>query len=143
MPAGVNPPAEDGLLPGNPLWQRVPTRDASGRACIDFMLVIPGMKRCGAARKQARVVLLRDALAPFESSLVFVDFNQRLGLIWVSLKPVPGIARVVTVAIQQAIPEARLVASQCHPDPAAEARRVPLLERGRRMRRRLFGLLGR
>lgn len=128
---------------GSPLWQRVPTRDPAGRPCIDFMLMIPGMKRRDPAARQALVVLLRDALAPFARNLIYVDLNQRLGLIWVSLKPVPGIARVVSVAIQQAIPEARLVAGQCHPDPAASPRRVGLLASGRRFRRRFFRLLGR
>ena len=134
-------PDEQRLLEGTPLWQWAPTRDARGKACIDFVLMIPGMKRLGEAARQVLVLKLRDCLAPFESTLVYVDFNQRLGLIWVSLKPVPGIARVVTVAIWQAIPEARLVASQCHPDPNASARRQRLLGRGRAWRQRVLRLI--
>ena len=134
-------PDEQRLLEGTPLWQRAPTRDARGRPCTDFMLMIPGMKGLGEAARQALVLKLRDCLAPFESTLVYVDFNQRLGLIWVSLKPVPGIARVVTVAIQQAIPQARLVASQCHPDPSAPGRRQRLLGRGRAWRQRVLRLI--
>ena len=130
------------LRPGNPLWQRVPTRDRRGRHCIDFMLLIPGIKRYSPAAREAQWLKLRDSLAPFESSLEYVDFNQQLGLIWVSLKPVPGIVKVVVLAIQQQLPEARLVASQCHPDPMAETRRQPLLDFSRRLCRRWWRRLG-
>jgi hypothetical protein len=129
------------LLESAPLWQRAPTRDGHGRTCIDFMLMIPRIGRHSAASRQAMVVQLRDSLAPFAANLVLVDFNQRLGLIWISLKPVPGIARVVMAAVRQAIPEAKLVASQCHPDPAATSRRQRLLGQGRRLGRRMAGLI--
>ena len=140
----MNPIDARRLHPGNPLWQRVPTRDRAGRQCVDFMLLIPGIKHYSPAAREAQWLRLRDSLALFEQSLEYVDFNQQLGLIWVSLKPVPGIMKVVVLAIQQQLPEARLVASQFHPDPAAAPRRQPrLLGFGRRLRRRLWQRLGR
>jgi len=128
-------PTSHRLRTTSPLWQRAPTRDRRGQLCIDFMLMIPEMKKHSDAARQGLVLRLRESLEPFESKLVYVDFNQRLGLIWVSLQPEPGIARVVTLAIQRTIPEARLVATQCHPDPSARSRRQRLLTHGRSLGR--------
>jgi hypothetical protein len=41
--------------------------------------------------------------------VVFAEFNLKLNLLWVSIRPVHGIRFEIAGAIQQHVPEARLV----------------------------------
>jgi hypothetical protein len=41
--------------------------------------------------------------------VVFAEFNVRLNLLWVSIRPITGIRFDITGAIQEQVPEARLV----------------------------------
>ena len=34
-----------GILPGEPLYKLAPTRDENGRSFVDFMLIIPKLKK--------------------------------------------------------------------------------------------------
>lgn len=94
-----------------PLYQRVPKADECGRSLSDFMVLVPGM------RDWPRPKLL-DALAGMQSVLgafqevVFADLNLPLNLLWVSVKPEPGIIAKVAAHLTHRIPEARVISPQ-------------------------------
>lgn len=129
-------PRQGGFVKASPLWQRAPARDEQGRACIDFMLLIPGLKHQGDAVIEAHMIKIKDCLKPFDSSVIYVDLNLRLNLLWISARSIPGISRTITEAIQRVIPEARVVAADFNPDEATRAEsRHWLLRLGSRLRR--------
>jgi len=99
-----------GLMPAEPLWNRVPTRDSSGQRLSDFMMLIPKLRQRPTHQIEQVLRELQQVLAFYERSVVFVDLNLKLNLLWVSVKPVPGICLELPTAIQARIPEARLVA---------------------------------
>ena len=94
-----------------PLHERVPTRDAQGARLADFMLLFPGL------REQPRLVLreivlrIQAVLAQFRE-VVFVDLNLPLNLLWVSVRPTPGIVLDIAAAVRGCVPEALLVGQQ-------------------------------
>jgi len=108
------------LHSASPLWARAPKRDEQGRAYGDFMCLIPGLKQQSAAGKQACLIDVQHCLKPFGDIVVFVDLNIRLSLLWVSHKPQPGIAATLVQAIQQAVPQARVIAADFNIQPEPE-----------------------
>ena len=115
-------PRQGGFVNASPLWQRAPARDEQGRACIDFMLLIPGLKKQTDAVIEAHMLKIQDCLKPFDNSVIYVDLNLRLNLLWISARSIPGISKTITEAIQQAIPEARVVAADFNPDEPTQTR---------------------
>jgi hypothetical protein len=100
------------LEPATPLWQRVPTRAADGSPLSDFMLLIPGLRRRPGA-EQARILdCLDQVLQAHRHAVVFADCNLKLNLLWVSVRPLPGICGALASALVAAVPEARLVAPE-------------------------------
>lgn len=133
-----NLPREGGFVQASPLWQRAPARDEQGRACIDFMLLIPDLKSQGDAVIEGHMMKIQDCLKPFDSSVIYVDLNLRLNLLWISARSIPGISKTITEAIQRVIPEAKVVAADFNPDEAIQAEpRHWLLRLGGRIRRTL------
>ena len=108
--AGVGLDAAVALTPATPLWQRVPTRDADGARLGDFMLLIPGLRRRPPAEQGAVLGRLDAVLRAHAHAVVFADCNLRLNLLWVSVRPLPGICEALPRALCDAVPEARLVA---------------------------------
>ena len=106
----------------SPLWSRAPARDEQGRPYTDCMLLIPGLKKRDQAGIESCMVKIRHGLREFEHVVVYVDLNIRLGLLWVSAKPLPGITRHITQAIQREIPEARAVVADFNPESPRKAR---------------------
>lgn len=104
--------SQDTLLPGKPLWQRVPTRDENGRALNDFMMLIPKIGRWPETRRQQTVNQLSRVISGLDERVVFADLNLRLNLLWISMRPDPEGCIAVVEAIKAAVPEAMLVASQ-------------------------------
>lgn len=98
--------------PGGPLWRRVPTMDANGQNLGDFMLLIPGLKRWAAPRREQLYAELRGLFDRHADRVVFADLNIRLNLLWVSHRPGRGNALELFEAIRERVPEAMLVASQ-------------------------------
>lgn len=98
----------DALHAYQPLYERVPIRDAHGTLLTDFMLLFPGL------REQPRLVL-SDILARMQAVLaqfrevVFVDLNLPLNLLWVSARPKPGIVLDIATAMKLYVPETLLV----------------------------------
>ena len=92
-----------------PLRKRAPARDENGKPLSDFMILFPGLRDKprhlidGAVRSMALV------LVKFDHAVVFAEFNIKLNLLWVSIRPIHGIRYEIAGAIQQYIPEARLV----------------------------------
>lgn len=102
------------IVPNEPLYRRVPTRDEYGRALSDFMMVIPGLRDLPELTCRLRVRAIEAVLGSFPE-VVFADLNVPRNLLWVSLKPVPGMLAAVAGAIHERVPESRLVAPVCRP----------------------------
>ena len=102
----------DTLLPGLPLWQRVPTRDENGRALNDFMMLIPKIGTWPELRRQQALNKLKQVIAGFDERVVFADLNLKLNVLWISLRHDPRGCVALVEAIKAAVPEAVLVASQ-------------------------------
>lgn len=100
------------LEPATPLWQRVPTRAADGTLLSDFMLLIPGLRRRPNAEQAHLLDRLDAVLRAYHHAVVFADCNLKLNLLWVSVRPLPGICRELADALVTAVPEARLVAPE-------------------------------
>lgn len=98
------------LSPAEPLWQRVPTRDAEGRLLGDFMMIIPRLNAFPAGKIQDVIRKLDKLLGLYHESVVFADLNLKLNVLWVSHKQRRGIGLELAAAIYTCIPEARLVA---------------------------------
>lgn len=95
---------------GQPLWQRVPKRDASGQPYVDFMMLAPGLNKRPAAERQQVLVLVRGVLERFGEDIVFVDFNLDINVLWVSLRYQPRLMTRVACLLRAKVPMLRLVA---------------------------------
>jgi hypothetical protein len=102
----------DGLQSSGPLWKRVPARGDDGRLLSDFIMLIPGLGRRSPKRVEATVAELHAVLAYYRDFVVFADLNLKLNVLWVSVKPSPGITLELAAAVNQRVPEARLVANK-------------------------------
>ncbi len=104
--------AQSGLLPAEPLWRRVPTRDADGVRLSDFMMVIPGLRTWSESRLMQTVDRIDGVLRAHRHAVVFADLNLRINVLWVSVRPIPGIIVHLAALIHALVPEAKLVAPQ-------------------------------
>ncbi|APZ44449.1 hypothetical protein BW247_00425 [Acidihalobacter ferrooxydans] len=107
---------DPGLEPATPLWQRVPTRTPEGQLASDFMMLIPGLRR--RPRNQLQQVLddIQAVLAHYRSVVLFADMNLKLNVLWISVRPVPGITLELAAAVKVRVPEAMLVSSKVRPN---------------------------
>jgi hypothetical protein len=92
-----------------PLRLRVPTHDEDGRPLSDFMVLIPGLREKPRHVIDATIQDVHLILTHFRHAVVFAEFNIRLNLLWVSIKPIHRIRFEITGAIQEQVPEARLI----------------------------------
>lgn len=104
-PARVRP-----TQPAEPLWRRVPTRDASGRCLSDFMMIIPGLNRRSPAELKFRLIAIQRVLGRYPESIVFAELNLKLNTLWVTLKPISGLGLQIAMSVKLYVPEALLVA---------------------------------
>jgi hypothetical protein len=95
---------------GEPLWRRAPTRDATGRPYVDFMLLAPGLKKRPARDIECLARVVREVLARFDDRVVFADFNLKLNVLWVSHTYRPGLMGEIVAALRARAPEFKLVA---------------------------------
>ncbi len=109
-------------LASTPLWKRVPSQDADGSLLSDFMILIPGLSRHHDLKQQQVCDELQQVLSRYDEQVVFAEMNLKLSLLWVSLKPVPGLLLELVAAIQQQLPEAVLIANQAEVQLAANHR---------------------
>ena len=73
------------------------------------MVLIPGLKKKPRPLINRTINEIHLALLGYGEAVVFAEFNLKLNLLWVSIRPVPGIRYEITGAIQERVPEARLV----------------------------------
>lgn len=118
--SGLRP--SSGMEPAAPLWQRVPTRDENGNRLSDFMMLIPGLNRAGSHRIEGIIAELEYTLGHYSDTVCFADLNLKLNLLWVSVRPVPGICLELPTAIKSRVPQALLIA---HRLPDTRARTQP------------------
>ena len=97
------------LDPAEPLWKRVPTRDVDGRPFSDFMMLIPRLRSRPQHAREAAIAEIHGVLEHYRKVVVFADLNLKLNLLWVSVRPVPGICLELPAAIKCRVPEAMLV----------------------------------
>ena len=55
---------------------------------------------------------LQIVLDYYHHAVVFADLNMRLNILWVTVRPIPGICLELATAVKLHIPEALLVAYQ-------------------------------
>ncbi|HEC20738.1 MAG TPA: hypothetical protein ENI97_15600 [Gammaproteobacteria bacterium] len=103
------------LAPAEPLWQRAPTVDETGQRLSDFMMLIPKLGK--RPQQQIKQILeqLQRVIDDYHKAVVFVDLNLKLNVLWVSVKPVPGICLELPAAIKARIPEALLIGQPPRP----------------------------
>ncbi|NIP73352.1 MAG: hypothetical protein GWO16_10130, partial [Gammaproteobacteria bacterium] len=63
------------LNPAEPLWKRVPTRDADGTRLSDFMMIIPKLRARPRARVDRTAAEIQGVLARYQKVVVFADLN--------------------------------------------------------------------
>lgn len=95
--------------PEQPLRLRVPTHDEEGRPLSDFMVLVPGLRDKPRHCIDAAIHDMHLVLMHYRHAVVFAEFNLRLNLLWVSIRPIRGIRFAIAGAIQEHVPEARLV----------------------------------
>jgi len=98
------------LQSSEPLWKRVPTRDADGHVYHDFMMLIPGLRSFEPARLKMIVNKIESILIKFGSDIVLADLNLKLNVLWVTIQPRIGLSTEIAALIHHVIPEAKLVA---------------------------------
>lgn len=101
------------LLPlldaSEPLRKRAPAVDECGKALSDFMMIIPGLRDKPRHLLQEAMEDIHAALACYEEAVVFAELNLKLNLLWVSIRPLQGVRLEIAAAVQNRIPDARLV----------------------------------
>lgn len=97
------------FLPAEPLRKRAPAFDEHGRALSDFMVLIPGLVKKPQHLIQTTIEHIQAVFADYRHVVVFAELNLKLSLLWVSVKPVPGVRFQISEALRAVIPEARLV----------------------------------
>jgi len=73
------------------------------------MMIFPGLKEKPQHLVERTVTAIESALANHEHAVVFAELNLHLSLLWVSIRPIPGVRFEIANAIQILVPEARLV----------------------------------
>ncbi len=97
------------MQPATPLWQRAPSRDPDGKPLSDFMMIIRGLRQQSAEIQQQKIHTLQRLLDVYHPHIVFADLNLKLNVLWITVKPIPGIILEIATAINFHIPEAKLV----------------------------------
>ena len=103
------------LSPAEPLWRRAPTHDNQGQRLSDFMMLIPKLGRRPPHYIKQTLCNLQEVINYYHQVIVFVDLNLKLNVLWVSVKPKPGICLELPAAIKSRVPEALLVAQPPRP----------------------------
>jgi hypothetical protein len=97
------------FLPAEPLRKRAPAFDEHGKALSDFMVLFPGLVKKPQHHIQAAIEHIQKVFSDFGHAVVFAELNLKLNLLWISVRPIPGVRFQIAEALRSAIPEARLV----------------------------------
>ncbi len=98
------------MLPADPLYKRAPREDEEGNPLSDFMMIIPRLRSRPQHQIQETVCKIEHVLARHAGEVVFADLNLKLNVLWVIVRPTPGICWSLPVEINDAVPGALLVA---------------------------------
>lgn len=98
------------ISPGVPLHEVAPTRDENGKPLSDFMMIIPKLKHQSEDYIQQTLNRLDIVLTAYREKVVFVDLNMKINVLWVTIRPIPGLILELSAAIKTQVPEALLVA---------------------------------
>ncbi len=100
------------LQAAEPLWKRVPTHGEDGRPLSDFMMLIPRLRHKPTRERVRTVEALEYVLERYRHVVVFAELNLPINLLWISLRPTPGMCLELATAIKLVVPEALLVAQK-------------------------------
>jgi len=103
-----------GLMPGGPLWKVAPTRDENGKSFVDFMMIIPKLKKKPQKYIDRTLKDIQKVLSQYSHVVVFADMNLKINCLWISHKAQPGLGKELVSAIRQYVPEAMLVGDVAH-----------------------------
>ena len=92
-----------------PLRKRAPVRDEDGTILSDFMVLFPGLRDMPSQLRQRRLRDIQATLACFPDGIVFAELNLQLNLLWVSIRPKAGLRNEIAWALQDRVPEAKLI----------------------------------
>ena len=98
------------VSPGVPLHEVAPTRGEDGKPLSDFMMIIPKLKHQSEDYIQQTLNSIERVINVYKEKVVFVDLNMKINVLWVTIKPVPGLILELSAAIKTQVPEALLVA---------------------------------
>ncbi len=101
-----------GIRSAQPLWKRVPTKDASGQLLSDCMFIIDGLKRQSIIEQQSIASTLQETLADLGPSIVFAELNLKLGLLWVSFPSQKGLFIHIVDVVQSRLPQAKVISNK-------------------------------
>lgn len=104
------PKAGTKVSPAVPLHEIVPTRGEDGKPLSDFMMIIPKLKHQPEDYIQHTLNQIEKVLSYYKEKVVFVNLNMKMNLLWVTIKPIPGLILELSAAIKTQVPEALLVA---------------------------------
>jgi len=96
--------------PAEPLWKRTPKQDEDGRALMDFMMILPGLRYKSHRFVQETIGKIERVLETYSDVVVFADLNLKLNVLCVIMKPLHGNCWELAGAINEQVPEALLVA---------------------------------
>ena len=98
-----------GVVPGEPLYKIAPTRDENGISFVDFMLVIPKLKKKPQHYIDRTLNDIQMVLSRYSTDVVFANMDLKINCLWVSHKPRPGLCKDLISEIREYVPEAMLV----------------------------------
>jgi hypothetical protein len=101
--------AFNGLMPGGPLWKVAPTRDENGKSFVDFMMIIPKLKKKPKNYIERTLKDIEMVLTQHSDMVVFANMNLKINCLWISHKAQPGFCQELATAIRHVVPEAMLV----------------------------------
>ncbi|MDH5391864.1 MAG: hypothetical protein OEY11_01635 [Gammaproteobacteria bacterium] len=110
LSGNTQPKAGTKVGPAVPLHEIAPTRDEDGKPLSDFMMIIPKLKHQSDEYIQNTLNQIEKVLNYYKETIIFVDLNMKMNLLWVTIKPVPGLILEISAAIKTQVPEALLVA---------------------------------
>ncbi len=98
-----------GLVPAEPLWKSVPTRDEDGGPVSDILMIIPKLKNRPEQYIKNTLADIEFSLKQFSNEILFANVDMKLNTLWVSFKAVPGVYTDIISTLKINIPEAVLV----------------------------------
>lgn len=99
----------NGVMPGGPLWKVAPTRDENGKSFVDFMMIIPRLKKKPQKYIDKTLSDIQMVLSQYSHVVVFANMNLKINCLWISHKAQPGVCQELSAAIRRYVPEATLV----------------------------------